>query len=44
LEVRSSNSAALHFYERHNFQTVGRRSRYYNSPIEDALLLSAKLR
>ncbi len=43
LEVRSSNAAALHFYEHHNFQTVGRRSRYYNSPIEDALLLSAKL-
>lgn len=44
LEVRASNAAALRFYERHNFQTVGRRSRYYNSPIEDALLLSAILR
>jgi [ribosomal protein S18]-alanine N-acetyltransferase len=44
LEVRASNAAALRFYERHNFQTVGRRSRYYNSPIEDALLLSASLR
>lgn len=43
LEVRASNVAALRFYEHHNFQTVGRRSRYYNSPIEDALLLSAKL-
>jgi ribosomal-protein-alanine acetyltransferase len=44
LEVRASNAEALRFYEHHNFQTVGRRSRYYNSPIEDALLLSAKLR
>jgi ribosomal-protein-alanine N-acetyltransferase len=44
LEVRASNAAALRFYEHRNFQTVGRRSRYYNSPIEDALLLSAKLR
>jgi len=44
LEVRASNAAALRFYEHHNFETVGRRSRYYNSPIEDALLLSAKLR
>jgi ribosomal-protein-alanine acetyltransferase len=43
LEVRASNAAALRFYEHHNFQTVGRRSRYYNAPIEDALLLSAKL-
>lgn len=44
LEVRASNAAALRFYEHRNFHTVGRRSRYYNSPIEDALLLSAKLR
>jgi [ribosomal protein S18]-alanine N-acetyltransferase len=43
LEVRASNSAALHFYERHNFQVVGRRARYYNEPTEDALLLTAKV-
>jgi [ribosomal protein S18]-alanine N-acetyltransferase len=43
LEVRASNSAALRFYERHNFRIVGRRARYYNEPAEDALLLSAKL-
>jgi ribosomal-protein-alanine N-acetyltransferase len=43
LEVRASNGAALRFYERHNFQTVGRRARYYNEPTEDALLLAAKL-
>jgi ribosomal-protein-alanine acetyltransferase len=44
LEVRASNAAALRFYEHHNFHTAGRRSRYYNFPIEDALLLSVKLR
>jgi [ribosomal protein S18]-alanine N-acetyltransferase len=44
LEVRASNLAALHFYERHRFQVVGRRARYYTAPIEDALLLTATLR
>lgn len=43
LEVRASNLAALHFYERHRFQVVGRRARYYTAPIEDALLLTATL-
>lgn len=43
LEVRASNQAALRFYERHNFQVVGHRARYYGSPTEDALLLTAKL-
>jgi len=43
LEVRASNAAALRFYERHNFEVVGRRPRYYISPIEDALLLTAKI-
>ena len=44
LEVRASNFAALNFYERRGFRVVGRRPRYYVSPIEDALLLSAHLR
>jgi [ribosomal protein S18]-alanine N-acetyltransferase len=43
LEVRASNFAALQFYERRGFQVVGRRPRYYVSPIEDALLLRADL-
>lgn len=43
LEVRASNASALRFYERHSFQIVGRRARYYNEPTEDALLLTAKL-
>jgi ribosomal-protein-alanine N-acetyltransferase len=43
LEVRASNFAALQFYERRGFQLVGRRPRYYVSPVEDALLLSVTL-
>jgi ribosomal-protein-alanine N-acetyltransferase len=43
LEVRASNLAALHFYERHRFEVVGRRARYYTAPIEDALLLTATI-
>jgi [ribosomal protein S18]-alanine N-acetyltransferase len=44
LEVRASNFAALHFYESRGFQIVGRRPRYYVSPVEDALLLSVGIR
>jgi ribosomal-protein-alanine N-acetyltransferase len=43
LEVRASNLAALRFYERHKFEVVGRRPRYYTAPVEDALLLTAAL-
>jgi [ribosomal protein S18]-alanine N-acetyltransferase len=43
LEVRASNLAAMRFYERYNFEVTGRRPRYYTAPIEDALLLSARL-
>ncbi len=43
LEVRASNWAALHFYERYKFEVVGRRARYYTAPVEDALLLTATL-
>jgi ribosomal-protein-alanine N-acetyltransferase len=43
LEVRASNLSALRFYERHKFEVVGRRPRYYTAPVEDALLLTAML-
>jgi len=39
LEVRESNLAAGRFYEKLNFQNVGRRKNYYQFPLEDALLL-----
>jgi len=43
LEVRMSNLAALRFYERNGFEVTGRRPRYYSSPAEDALVLTAVL-
>jgi ribosomal-protein-alanine N-acetyltransferase len=43
LEVRSANTTALRFYERHKFQIVGRRRNYYVAPNDDALLLCRSL-
>jgi ribosomal-protein-alanine N-acetyltransferase len=40
LEVRRSNTAARHLYERAGFRCAGVRVGYYTSPIEDALILS----
>lgn len=40
LEVRSSNSAAIKFYESHRFHSSGLRRGYYSNPSEDAVLLS----
>ena len=39
LEVRESNAAARHLYERLGFVDAGRRPGYYRDPAEDALLL-----
>ncbi len=39
LEVRESNSAARGLYAAHGFVEVGRRRRYYQRPVEDALIL-----
>lgn len=43
LEVRVSNLIALRFYEAHGFISTGRRTNYYTSPPEDALLLARSL-
>jgi ribosomal-protein-alanine acetyltransferase len=40
LEVRASNSAALSLYGRNGFVPSGRRARYYQNPVEDAILLT----
>lgn len=40
LEVRSSNVAALRFYEAHRFSSIGTRPNYYSNPLEDAALLA----
>ena len=39
LEVRASNQAALHLYERAGMVRVGARPGYYSGPPEDAVLL-----
>ena len=43
LEVRESNSAARALYAALGFQEVGRRSRYYRRPVEDAIVLRAAI-
>jgi [ribosomal protein S18]-alanine N-acetyltransferase len=43
LEVRDSNVAARGLYETLGFQEVGRRSRYYRRPVEDAVVLRAAI-
>ncbi|HJY86154.1 MAG TPA: ribosomal protein S18-alanine N-acetyltransferase [Candidatus Acidoferrales bacterium] len=40
LEVRASNAVGIAFYEHHGFALIGRRTRYYSNPLEDALVLS----
>lgn len=39
LEVRESNTAAIHLYQQHGFQQLSRRPHYYHNPDETALLL-----
>jgi [ribosomal protein S18]-alanine N-acetyltransferase len=39
LEVRESNATAIAFYESLGFREVGKRPRYYQNPVEAALLL-----
>ncbi len=43
LEVRPSNTAAIALYERSGFEQVGRRTKYYVNPTEDALILRKEL-
>ena len=40
LEVRASNLPAIALYEKYGFVPVGRRKNYYESPREDALLMT----
>lgn len=41
LEVRVSNQNAAEFYEHFGFKTVGTRKNFYNSPTEDAYIMTA---
>ena len=40
LEVRESNAPAIALYQKHGFQAVGRRKKYYDLPTEDAILMT----
>jgi [ribosomal protein S18]-alanine N-acetyltransferase len=44
LEVRAQNIAAQKLYQACGFEVIGRRRRYYKSPVEDALLMSVSLK
>lgn len=43
LEVRASNAAAIRLYSSSGFEAVGRRVRYYARPIEDAIVMRARV-
>jgi ribosomal-protein-alanine N-acetyltransferase len=43
LEVRATNQLALGLYRRLGFVETGRRTRYYNDPAEDAVLMRLRL-
>ncbi len=44
LEVRSGNDRALRFYERNGFARLSVRRRYYQDPVEDAIVMSRSVR
>ncbi|MDR2295198.1 MAG: ribosomal protein S18-alanine N-acetyltransferase [Clostridiales Family XIII bacterium] len=39
LEVRASNAAAIHLYEKAGFRAEGRRKNHYTEPLEDAIIM-----
>jgi ribosomal-protein-alanine N-acetyltransferase len=43
LEVRVSNAAAIELYRSSGFTDVGFRKKYYDRPVEDALIMVAQL-
>ncbi|MFA5975768.1 MAG: ribosomal protein S18-alanine N-acetyltransferase [Elusimicrobiota bacterium] len=43
LDVRASNHAALSLYGKVGFQKVGQRPRFYEAPMEDAVLMEKVL-
>jgi len=44
LEVRTSNLAARHLYQSEKFRELGKRKSYYRDPVEDAIIMSTKLK
>mgnify|MGYP002675505329 CR=1 FL=1 len=44
LDVRTSNLAARHLYQSEKFRELGKRKSYYHDPVEDAIIMSTKLK
>ncbi len=44
LEVRLSNIPARKLYESEKFRMLGKRKSYYHNPVEDAIIMSTKLK
>lgn len=40
LEVRESNDAARRLYEKMKYKQIGIRKRFYERPVEDAIVMS----
>lgn len=40
LEVRKSNTSAIKLYQKMNFKILGLRKNFYNSPLEDAIIMT----
>ena len=40
LEVRKSNTPAINLYKKHGFKNVRTRKDYYDSPVEDAVIMA----
>ena len=43
LEVRESNAAAIAMYEQFGFIKISTRKKYYDSPVEDGLVMKKQL-
>lgn len=43
LEVRESNIPAINLYKKFGFAEAGKRPRYYQAPIEDAIIMWKKI-
>ena len=43
LEVRAGNAPAIALYEKHGYRSVGLRRRYYEKPVEDAVIMTLEL-
>ncbi|MBQ8831443.1 MAG: ribosomal protein S18-alanine N-acetyltransferase [Oscillospiraceae bacterium] len=43
LEVRASNVPAISLYEKHGFENIGMRKKYYTAPVEDAVIMVRKV-